>query len=585
MERQIPKNVRQIGNVSDSPKIYVEDYVDTFFLQLCDKAKDGPIGAFLVGDMQKSEDEEYVYIYGAIQMHDLKLVGNEYVIDDETWKNAYEDCKQYFEDGEMLGWFVAQPGVELDAKSNIVKLHKKSFPKQNTVFVMKDSAEKEESYFVHKLNDLMEIGGRYTYYEKNPCMQNYMIAARRKNGVSPSETVEDRAAQDFRNMVRSRGSRTHQKKNNRLMYVASSILILVAVIMGVTTLNNFGKMKAVQKVMSGLVVGVLLLLISVFMIFQTTCKVWGAEKPANATQQGIDVSSHQGKIDWEQVKNSALADYAIIRCGYGVNQTDKDDKYWDYNSSECERLGIPYGTYLYSGADTTAKAKSEAEHVVRLLQGKNLTYPIYYDMEADMLNQLSSTQIGNIAKTFLNTMESYGYKNVAVYSNKYLFETKLTASVFSDYPKWIAQHSNKCTYRGSYHMWQYSTQGVIPGISEKVDLNYKIGNWTYAGYSSAKKTVVVKPKETTIKSLKKSGKKAVKITYKKVSGVSGYQIYMSTKKKSGYKKIATLSSKKSSYTKGKLKKGKKYYFKVRTMKKVSGKYRYSSFSKVRSIKR
>lgn len=86
MERQIPKNVRQIGNVSDSPKIYVEDYVDTFFLQLCDKAKDGPIGAFLVGDMQKSEDEEYVYIYGAIQMHDLKLVGNEYVIDDETWK-------------------------------------------------------------------------------------------------------------------------------------------------------------------------------------------------------------------------------------------------------------------------------------------------------------------------------------------------------------------------------------------------------------------------------------------------------------------------------------------------------------------
>ena len=103
------------------------------------------------------------------------------------------------------------------------------------------------------------------------------------------------------------------------------------------------KMKRSEKLgmFTGLVVGVLLLLISVFMIFQTTCKVWGAEKPANATQQGIDVSSHQGKIDWEQVKNSALADYAIIRCGYGVNQTDKDDKYWDYNSSECERLGIP----------------------------------------------------------------------------------------------------------------------------------------------------------------------------------------------------------------------------------------------------
>ena len=247
MERQIPKNVRQIGNVSDSPKIYVEDYVDTFFLQLCDKAKDGPIGAFLVGDMQKSEDEEYVYIYGAIQMHDLKLVGNEYVIDDETWKNAYEDCKQYFEDGEMLGWFVAQPGVELDAKSNIVKLHKKSFPKQNTVFVMKDSAEKEESYFVHKLNDLMEIGGRYTYYEKNPCMQNYMISCRKKNGVCPTETVEDRAAKDFRSIVRDRGGRKHQRKTSRLMYAMSTCLVLIVLVMGVVTMNNMDKMKAVQS--------------------------------------------------------------------------------------------------------------------------------------------------------------------------------------------------------------------------------------------------------------------------------------------------------------------------------------------------
>ena len=81
-------------------------------------------------------------------------------------------------------------GVELDAKSNIVKLHKNRSETEYCFCYEKDS-EKEESYFVHKLNDLMEIGGHYTYYEKNPCMQNYMIAARRKNRVSPSETVED----------------------------------------------------------------------------------------------------------------------------------------------------------------------------------------------------------------------------------------------------------------------------------------------------------------------------------------------------------------------------------------------------------
>ena len=255
MERQIPKNVRQIGNVSDSPKIYVEDYVDTFFAQLCEKCeKSGgsPVGAFLVGDIQSGEEEEYIYIYGAIQMHELKISENEYVIDEETWKRAYEDCKQYFEDGEMLGWFVTQQGVPLVPEASTVRLHKKSFPKKNTVFIMKDPAEKDEIYYVHKMNDLMEIGGHYTYYEKNPCMQNYMISSRKKNGVSASETVEDRAAQDFRNLVRARGERQRQRKAGGLMYAVSACLVLIVIVMGVTMVNSFDRMRSVETTLSSL---------------------------------------------------------------------------------------------------------------------------------------------------------------------------------------------------------------------------------------------------------------------------------------------------------------------------------------------
>ena len=258
MERQLPKNVRQIGNVSDSPKIYVEDYVDTFFSQLCEKCAktgEGPIGAFLVGDMQKSEDEEYVYIYGAIQMHDLKLSGNEYVIDEDTWKKGYEDCKQYFDEGEMLGWFVVHQGVPLVPEPETVKLHKKSFPKKNTVFIMKDPVEKDETYFVHKMNDLMEIGGHYTYYEKNPSMQNYMISERKRNGVSPSETVEDRAAKDFRTMVRAKGGRQRHRRQGSLMYAVSACLVLVLIVMGVSMVNNFDKMRSVQTTLDNLASG------------------------------------------------------------------------------------------------------------------------------------------------------------------------------------------------------------------------------------------------------------------------------------------------------------------------------------------
>ena len=254
MERQIPKNVRQIGNVSDSPKIYVEDYVDTFFAQLSEKSEKAkaPVGAFLVGDIQSGADEDYVYIYGAIQMHDLKISGNEYVINEDTWKHAYEDCKQFFEDGEMLGWFVAHPGVPLTPDSSTIKLHKKSFPKKNTVFIMKDPVEKDETYFVHKMNDLMEIGGHYTYYEKNPCMQNYMIASRKKNGAVSPETVEDRAAQDFRDLVRKRGERQKRRKTGGLMYAASACLVLVLIIMGVSMVNSFDRMKSVQSKLDAL---------------------------------------------------------------------------------------------------------------------------------------------------------------------------------------------------------------------------------------------------------------------------------------------------------------------------------------------
>ena len=82
-------------------------------------------------------------------------------------------------------------------------------------------------------------------------------------------------------------------------------------------------------------------------------------------RRGIDVSQWQGMIDWEKVKASGI-EFAIIRCGFSVDKEKYDDKYWRRNVSECERLGIPYGVYLYSYAQDTEWALSEAEHVLRL---------------------------------------------------------------------------------------------------------------------------------------------------------------------------------------------------------------------------
>ena len=133
------------------------------------------------------------------------------------------------------------------------------------------------------------------------------------------------------------------------------------------------------------------------------------------TKWGIDVSEHQGRIDWAKVKASGCS-FAIIRCGFGQDQAGQDDDYWEYNSSECERLGIPYGTYIYSYAKSVSAAQGEANHVLRLIKGKNLSYPVYYDLEESSQASLGATALGNIATAFCNKIEAAGY-SVGVYAN------------------------------------------------------------------------------------------------------------------------------------------------------------------------
>lgn len=190
----------------------------------------------------------------------------------------------------------------------------------------------------------------------------------------------------------------------------------------------------------------------------------------NATRQGIDVSQWQGVIDWEQVKASGI-DFAIIRCGYGKNYSEQDDLYWQRNVSECERLGIPYGVYIYSYATDIASAKSEAEHVLRLIEGHNLSYPVYFDMED---NSTLNSDLAAIAETFCTTVSNAGYP-VGVYANLYWWNTYLTDARFSQWYRWVAQYNSSCDYAGDYSIWQYSSKGSVPGISGEVDMNYLIG--------------------------------------------------------------------------------------------------------------
>lgn len=187
--------------------------------------------------------------------------------------------------------------------------------------------------------------------------------------------------------------------------------------------------------------------------------------------KGIDVSTFQGKIDWNKVKAAGIK-YAILRCGYGSDIKSQDDDQFKRNADECTRLGIPFGVYLYSYATDVNMAKSEAEHVIRLLKGYKLTYPVYLDLEdAGTTARCSGKVIADMTETFCEAIKKAGYYP-GVYSNTSWFTKKLTDKRFDKYDKWVAQYNTECQYKGKYNMWQYSSKGKVDGINGSVDMNY-----------------------------------------------------------------------------------------------------------------
>ena len=177
----------------------------------------------------------------------------------------------------------------------------------------------------------------------------------------------------------------------------------------------------------------------------------------------IDVSEHQGIIDWEKVMPHI--DGAILRCGYGGDYEDQDDEQFRRNADECTRLGIPFGVYIYSYAKTIEGMKSEAAHVLRLVKPYKLAYPVYLDLEEPGLEEGAVIR----ARVFGDIIENAGYW-CGVYANLNWWENHLQG--LERFTKWVAQYYKECEYTGAnLDIWQYTSKGNVPGIKGNVDMN------------------------------------------------------------------------------------------------------------------
>lgn len=187
-------------------------------------------------------------------------------------------------------------------------------------------------------------------------------------------------------------------------------------------------------------------------------------------KKGLDVSSHNGNVNWEAVKSAGYGDFAIIRLGVGNDLTNQDDSKFERNISECERLGIPYGVYIYSYALNTADAMSEANHTLRQLKkvGSNFKYGVWFDMEdADNYKKKhgmpSNNILVDICYTFCDLIEKNGYYT-GIYASLSWLNNKLNNSKLDRFDKWVAQWNNRgCTYGKVYSIWQYTSDCMING--------------------------------------------------------------------------------------------------------------------------
>lgn len=198
---------------------------------------------------------------------------------------------------------------------------------------------------------------------------------------------------------------------------------------------------------------------------------------------GIDVSTHQGDIDWNAVKEAGI-EFAIIRVGYrtyGGGEINLDESFAE-NLREADEAGIKTGVYFFSQAVSVEEAIEEADAVIDAISPYNITYPVVFDWEIIYDDNARTDNVPVEVLTdaciaFCERVKSAGYTPM-IYQNKRTSLFKLDLPRLQDYDFWLAEYNDGPTYFYDFDMWQYSCTGRIPGITGDVDLNISFRDYS-----------------------------------------------------------------------------------------------------------
>ena len=228
----VPRNIRQVGQPSETCKIYVEDYVYSFLAKHSKEEKSNTNMAILLGKSNWKDGVFYIFVKSSLTLC-LRNTDEEYLaIKDEVWGKIYEEMKQYFPNQEVVGWYLNRPGGGLAVTDMIKKVHLTHFGGNDKVLYLADTENEDNGFFVYRNGKLERQQGYYIFYEKNEAMQEYILEKSPKLSVDYTGEPQDLAVHDFRKMIAKKRVEKEARKTDGMFRMITSGAAVAVLVLG-----------------------------------------------------------------------------------------------------------------------------------------------------------------------------------------------------------------------------------------------------------------------------------------------------------------------------------------------------------------
>lgn len=249
--KELPKNIKQIGDVSSGKRIYIEDYAFTYINSIAYQSEDTELAGVLLGEMSRVEGQLCIFIKGVIKAKNPDPDSREICFNEAVWSQIYNESEKYFPDLSIVGWFAALPRINAESMARMKKIHLDNFSGKEKTMYLVDIEEKEENFYLYEGGGMKKQRGYVCFYERNYEMQEYMLDKNRNKFVEKPET--EKVVSSMRAIMREKEEQKRQKRASLISYGACAFMASVVVITGVNLVKSYEKMKRIDNSINSIV--------------------------------------------------------------------------------------------------------------------------------------------------------------------------------------------------------------------------------------------------------------------------------------------------------------------------------------------